>query len=203
MTSVVISTRWDAATRQTADLTPNSASSILLEWQADPPSVDAAVPDDMAQVMAAALTAQGEVAFRWTGAAEWAPEQARIIRPANRDFLQRAVETATHAWAADVVVTGVAQIAIRLFDFDWDTQGQAVLVLQSWSGDPQPALARLARARTWRDFALEPPVLALVTPIVDGDGAVIAAASEPSRNRIVEAIRAACNMARINVREQA
>jgi hypothetical protein len=203
MISVVISTQWDAATRQTADLAPASASGVLMEWDIDPPPIDAAVPDVIARPIAAALTSLGQVAFRWSGKPTWPATQAQIITAPERTVLQRAIESMNHTWPADVVVTRSLNVAMKLFDFDWDAQGQAVLVLGPSADETDPVLARLARARTWRDFVLTPPVVALVTPIVDGGGVVIAAASAQGRTRIIEAMAAAFRTAGIAIREAA
>jgi len=65
--TVEVRGHWDRFTRQAAEITPARGHAVLLEWQIDPPPVDAGVPEELAGAIARALVDLGEVAFRWEG----------------------------------------------------------------------------------------------------------------------------------------
>jgi hypothetical protein len=108
-----------------------------------------------------------------------------MIPAPDRDPIRRAAEWLTTSWPADLVVTRSAVAAARLFEHEWDTQGQAVLVIEPHARNNEPALEWLRQARDWRNFDPTPPVIALMAPIVDGDGALLAASSKDGVDAIV------------------
>jgi hypothetical protein len=108
-----------------------------------------------------------------------------VISAPHRDPIRRAVDWVTTSWPADLVVTHSAATAAQLFEHEWDTQGQAALVIEPQARDVEPAFEWLRSARDWRNFDPAPPVTALIAPIVDGDGALLAARSKEHIDMIV------------------
>jgi hypothetical protein len=64
-------------------------------------------------------------------------------------------------------------------------QGQVVLVLDPQRGNAEPSLVALRTRRDWKSFDLRSPVLALMAPIVDGDGAQLTTRSQEQTDAIV------------------
>jgi hypothetical protein len=164
---------WDSIAQQTTEMAPQSGYSILLAWRVEPPAIDGGVPREVARAIARTLTNLGEVAFRWSGAPAWPQGDARIIPAPYRHLIQRAADWLNASWPAELVVTRSAAAAAQLFEHDWEMQGQAALVLDPCGGEAQSALAALRTRRDWQSFELISPAIALITPIVDGDGALL------------------------------
>jgi hypothetical protein len=83
-------------------------------------------------------------------------------------------------------VTRSARAVERLFSWDWDQQGQAALVLDPSTGPDPSILATLSHLRDWRTFQFSPPVFALIAPMVDGGGAIVAAGTEERRTLLID-----------------
>jgi hypothetical protein len=183
--SIELHRRWDARVYQTGEITPRDSHCFVLEWKAEPQPVDAEVPAIIAQAIGRALTGLGRVGFRWSGATTWPEREAVIIPPPDRSVARKISDQLTTSWPSTVVMTAVAAVAAQLFQHDWDQQGQLALVLDPAGGSEAPAVDALQRRRDWRDFALRPPVIALIAPIVDGTGALFATGSNSAAEQLL------------------
>jgi hypothetical protein len=157
--AVDILSAWDARRLQTRALHPRGAPALVLRWQETPPPDEPAVPAPVADALTRCLAAAGRLAFR-TGMAPRGP-LGRLLAGLPR---------------ARVALQADPRAALALFDFDWPQQGQAVLVIPA-GADEAAALEALATRRDWSAAPLPAGTLALLAPIVDGDGAILAAAS--------------------------
>jgi hypothetical protein len=176
--TVVMRRQWDEVLWRTAESTPAGSRSLLLEWRAEPEPVDSGAPREVAEVLARVMTEMGEVAFRWSGEAVWPEGAARVLPAPERNLLARAADWLRTSWPADVVVTRSAAAAAHLFEHEWELQGQVALALDPDAGSPAAALEALRERRDWRSFVLAPPVVALLAPAVDGDGALLSVGSQ-------------------------
>jgi hypothetical protein len=194
---IEIQRRWDPVLMRTEDFTPARGHAILLVWEIDPWPIDAGPPAELAGVIATALTELGEVAFRWAGPPAWPHGEARMIPAPNRGPIRLAADWLTRWPRPDLFVTRSAVAAAQLFELEWATQGQVVLVIEPHARNIEPALEWLREARDWRNFVPAPPVIALMAPIVDGDGALLAASSKDGVDTIVTAMARAFSGAAI------
>jgi hypothetical protein len=185
LTKVEVRRHWDPITQQTEETTPADGHSIILVWHVEPDRVDGGVPPEVAAVIAEVLTELGGVAFRWSGAPTWSQAEARLIPAPDRQPIRRVLDWLTTSWSSDLVVTRSVAAAVELFEHDWGMQGQVALVFDPRGGNAEPALAALRTRRNWRSFKLVPPVVALMAPIVDGDGAQLTTALPTRTEEIV------------------
>lgn len=195
--TVDIQRNWDSIALQTEGTTPSVGHSIVLMWHIEPARCDAGVPAEIAMPIVRALTAMGDVAFRWSGAPVWRQEQASVIAAPIRDPISRMIDWFKTSWPTDVVVTRSPEAALHLFEHDWALQGQVAMVLRSPYGDTAPAIAALRMRRTWHDFDLAPPVIALMAPIVDGAGAHFTTASPAETEELLRGLSSAFAKAEI------
>ena len=194
--------RWDQNLLQTAETVPNGSHSRLLLWSAEPAPIDSGAPRDIAKAIARVLTDLGEVAFRWSGDPAWPPDEAQVIAAPERNRLARARDWLTTSWPTDIVVTRSISATLQLFEHEWEMQGQVALVLDPQGDSREPAYAALRDRRDWRNFALAPPVLALLAPAVDGDGAQFSVGSENEAEDLVRRLNIAFGEYGIDFRSQ-
>ncbi len=160
---------WDPYALETVALTPQGAATCVLVWN-EPQAVDAGPSPALAEDIAKALVALGEVAFRWRGVP---PTGARLLG-----------KVPGHGGKWHIVATSDAVAAVRLFEEGWETGAQAALV----GADEALALAALA-STDLRATPLQGSEI-LFAAIVDGAGALLAASS-PQRLAQAEAAFAA------------
>lgn len=122
--------------------------------------------------------------FKSAGLVENADARLALQRGAVRRFL----DCLTQAWPVDVIVTRSAAVAANLFEYHWEMQSQRVLILDPSADLDETALAELSVRRDWQDFRFAPSVRALIAPTMDGDGALIAAASEEMLASLISAV---------------
>jgi hypothetical protein len=186
--TVDVRRHWDPRVEQTDEITPRAGCSILVAWQVDPPTTDAEVPPEMAACLAEALTSWGSVWFRWCGAPPAHEAGGRMIPAPQRDMLRRMTDRLAVSWPIDVMVTRSPTLAVQCFQFEWDSQGQVVLVVDPLCDDTCAVLAALRTRRNWQEFELSPPVIALLAPIVDGQGAILCTQSEDKLQGLVRSL---------------
>lgn len=144
-------------------LPPSMGRMMLIGWKKDPEPVDAGVPEDVAAVVARALTSIGRVTF---------PSSA-VHAPAGGGWspFKRG------PGSADLLSTTDPQTVMQAFDdaaHPWWMQGQVLVI--SAPSVPSPEIDRKhLRALLENDWsgvadALSPPgVIAVLRPGVDGD----------------------------------
>lgn len=182
---------WSDSLLQTEELRPWAGHAILLDWTLEADAVDAVVPRPVMDAVSTVLVRMGAVAFRWGGEPSWRPDQAEVMAAPRRGVARRMFERVTHRWASDIVLTRHASVVKFMFEHDWELQGQAALIV---SGDAEfdgRLRSELATRRQWNDFQFAPSTLALLAPIVDGDGIMFAAASDVVLDTLVAGLRQA------------
>lgn len=177
---------WDAEREQTTRLRPASSRAALLSWHPDPWPIDGGMPFEIALALGRALTGLGTMAAR-ADPQDLPGGTARLVPAPRRSLLQHVRDWLMRRRPDLLATTREPAVAARLLDTGWAVQGQAVLVLSS-GGDAAPALEALRWRHDWRDFAVHPPVEALVTPAVDGIGALLAAGSEEGLSAVLAAV---------------
>ena len=143
-------------------LPPSMGRMMLIGWKQDPEPVDAGVPDDVAAVVARALTSIGRVTF---------PSSAVHASAGGWSPFKRGPD------AGDLLSTTDPQTVTQAFDdaaHPWSMQGQVLLISAPSVPPPEIDRKRL-RALLENDWsgaadALAPPgVIAVLRPGVDGD----------------------------------
>ena len=170
--------QFDAAPYQTAEGTPAGASSALLLWDASPEPPDGGVAAPVAAALATALVRIGDVVFRWSGPPAW-DEGLATVTPPPRRGLAALPGLRGAAPAGAVISTGAASVARHLFDWDFEQQGQAALVIARGADAAEATLKQVATTRDWRAFRFAPGMRLLLTPAVDGIGALLCAPDAP------------------------
>ena len=188
---VQIQREWSADRQQLRNLSPATGRAVLITWTEEPAHVDSGVPDRIKRALADCLTGVGKIAFRWAGEVLWSSRDALVIKPTHQNVVSRLAGRFLNNWPSDIVVTQSSTVASRLFDHDWELQGQAALVLASDWEMNEPVLSDLAILRDWTDFRFCPKGIALLVPSVDGGGALLTVASDGQLATLVSLIEAA------------
>jgi hypothetical protein len=189
--TIAVSRQWDGALLRTRHLQPQGSVAALLNYTVDPWPVDGGMPAVVAEIFARSLPRFGTLAGRWFDRAPPGGD-ARFL-PARPDLLHRLIRRVTGHCPADLVLTAAPTVVAELLDQGWDTQCQILLVL-----DPDcevavtHALTALRTLDDWDQYALAPPVRALIAPGVDGDYAMLAADSAQNLDAMIGMIAAEC-----------
>jgi hypothetical protein len=171
---VRIERAWDEALFQTARLRPSYSAAVLLTWTLEVPALDARVPPQVIDTVSRVATSLGPVAFRLfhpvglSSGITPLPVAAPSLAARMREWL-------TGSRPAVIAVAHQPAAAAGLFLQNWQTQGQAALVLRE-GGASAGTMHRLRRAPDWRTAGFPPDGRLLIAPAVDGAGIMLAAA---------------------------
>lgn len=173
---------WDGQLWQTADLQPSAASAALISFRCDE---DGSVPAPIASALAHALSTAGFVLGRWFEDPPTSDDATYLAAP-GCGLLRRVAERLAHSEPVDLVITRSPDVSARFFDQAWGLQYQFLTVLEPDMGSRfGPAIEAVRTRRVWSDFPVGAPILATVAPAVDGNGALVATASETQLARIL------------------
>jgi hypothetical protein len=189
--TVEVQRTWDPVNLQTATVAPRGGCAIVLVWHSQPAAIDAGVPPQVATAIAGALVEMGDVAFRWSGEPRWRRDQAQHLREAGRGPYRRVSDWLRGVQPNEVVISRSVSVVSCLFDFAWELQGQAVMVLDSLERNASPATAALLTRRDLAGTALSQSTAIFMAPIVDGDGALLVGRSDADMNRMIVCLRQA------------
>jgi hypothetical protein len=156
---------------------------VLLGWAEEPAEVDAGPPDPAKRALARALTVDHEVLFLWP-AKNAALAGAELLPTSGLRLLGRAPAL---SWAR----TRDPAACVLLFDApdaDWRLRAQLALLLAPGSPWPEPP-SPLVLDGGWPEAT---GLRATLRPAVDGDAAVLAAADEAQRERLLLQLEQAC-----------
>ena len=179
---------------------------LALAWNVSPPAIDAGVPDAIAAVIAAALTAVARVTFVSSdpvpAAAGWVPIAGGAARRVDRGG--SGLWPGLRGAAMTLISTTDPGVAAKLFDdagFPWWLQGQVAFL--SVPAAPLPDLDYAAVAELI-DTATIPPALraegticGTLHPGTDGDFALVAAYERGFDDALLVALAAAAGHAAV------
>lgn len=151
---------WDPSRLETIGHRPQGSAAVMIWWD-EPGRVDAGPSPRLATALAAALTAVGEVSFRWCGAP---PPDLRVLTRLRSRLLRLPTQ-----WR--IVSASSASCAVRVFQ-DWHTSDPAAMVAATDRRSCDLLARRDLRTATLHDDEV------VFAAIVDGDGAVLAARNE-------------------------
>ena len=161
-----------------------SGRMMLIGWRQTPAPADAGVPDNIAAVLARALTAVARVTFPTScktvvPLGEWVPLDGDLARRVGDDGLMGRVSSIVSdvPSAIDLLSTLRPETAAQAFDdagFPWWLQGQVLILSSARSAAPDIDHATLLSLLTdgWPKRAMELEkhgILGVVRPGVDGD----------------------------------
>ena len=180
---------WNENLFRTTAFTPMRSATALLTWEMDPPRLDAGVPAAIIDIVSQVAVSLGPVAFRLFWPHDLPAELSTLTAP-RAWLLMRLYQRLTRTWPADIAVANDAQGTAELFKQGWPLQGQTALVLRA-ARPSETTIGTLRSLRDWHGVCFPSDARLLIAPAVDGDGILLAAASEDELADVLAGIRQA------------